>query len=133
MGSQKVYQEVKKAGFKESKKAKTGLYNFADLDDDFISIHHYLKWYKFGFTRLFDNLSIEIRNKRLNRSKAIKIILKNKAKRPENDIKKFCRFTNISISEFNKNLEKFRNKSIWKKDKKGKWFIKNFLSQQYSW
>ena len=72
----KVYKEVKKAGFKESNSAKTGYYNFADLDDDFISIHHYLKWYKFGFTRLFDNLSIEIRNKRISREKALKIIWK---------------------------------------------------------
>ena len=129
----KIYKEVKKAGFKESNSAKTGYYNFADLDDDFISIHHYLKWYKFGFTRLFDNLSIEIRNKRISREKALKIIFRNKAKRPEKDIKKFCKFTNISIKEFNKILEKFRNRSIWKKNKKGKWFIKNFISNQYSW
>ena len=96
-----------------------------------ISIHHYLKWYVW-LTRLFDNLSIEIRNKRMH-GKALKIILKNKAKRPEKDIKKFCKFTNISIKEFNKILEKFRNKSIWKKNRKGKWFIKNFILKQYSW
>ena len=82
---------------------------------------------------MFDNLSIEIRKKRISRDKALKIVFKNNAQRPENDIKKFCKFTNISISQFDRILEKFRNKSIWKKKKKGKWFIKNFLLKQYSW
>ena len=49
------------------KNKKTGFYNFADIDDNLISIHHWLKWYKFGFTRSFDNLSIEIRNGRFDR------------------------------------------------------------------
>ena len=43
--------------------------------DDFISIHHYLKWYKFGFTRLFDNLSIEIRRRRMTREDAVQIMV----------------------------------------------------------
>ncbi len=129
----KVYKQVKSAGFKEGKVAKTGYYNFADLDDDFISIHHYLKWYKFGFTRLFDNLSIEIRNKRIKRKDAIKIILSNKAKKPTEDIKKFCKFTNISNKKFESIVEKFRNKKIWFRNKKNKWFIKNFLINNYSW
>ena len=33
---------------KLEKGPKTGLYNYADIDDDFISIHHFIKWYKFG-------------------------------------------------------------------------------------
>ncbi len=36
----------------DSNGPRTGLYDYADIDDDFISIHHWLKWYKFGFTRL---------------------------------------------------------------------------------
>ena len=53
---------------------KTGFYNYADIDDDFISIHHYLKWHKFGITRSFDNLALEIRNGRIRRDEAIQII-----------------------------------------------------------
>ena len=30
-----------------------------------------MKWYKFGFTRLFDNLSLEIRNGRMTRDEAL--------------------------------------------------------------
>ena len=53
---------------------KTGYYDYADIDDDFISIHHWLKWYKFGMTRLFDNLAIEIREGRCSRDEAIDIV-----------------------------------------------------------
>ena len=116
-----------KYGFKFPKKPRIGFYNYADIDDDFISIHHWLKWYKFGFTRLFDNLSIEIRNGRITRDKAIKIIKKDKFEPPMKDIEKFCHFTNINIKKFFEIAEKHRNKKIWIKDKKNNWMIKDFI------
>ena len=74
MGYRKKFENCKKSGFINLKKPKTGYYNYADIDDALISIHHFLKIYKFGFSRLNDNLSIEIRNKRISRDKAIKIL-----------------------------------------------------------
>ena len=35
-----------------------------------------MKWFKFGFNRVWDNLSIEIRNKRISRNDAIKLLKK---------------------------------------------------------
>ena len=128
----KTFQIAKKNGFKEERKARTGLYNFADIDDYSISIHHWFKWYKFGFTRLFDNLSLEIRNNRISRSEAIEIIKKDGLKPPMHDIKKFCKYVGISKLEFFKIAEKFRNKKIWKKRKK-KFFIENFLIENWNW
>ena len=116
-----------KNGFKYfDNNKKTGFYSFADIDDDFISIHHWLKWYKFGFTRLYDNLSIEIRNKRLTREQAIKIIKKDPNQPPKEDIKKFCKFVNISYKEFFEIAETHRNKKIWIK-KKNKWHLNSNL------
>lgn len=128
----KVFEYSKKIGFKKLTTSKTGYYNFADIDCDFISIHHWLKWYKFGFNRNFDNLSVEIRNGRMTRKKAIKIISQNQNFLPKKDIEKFCKFTNISIKEFFRIAETFRNKKIWKK-KKGVWAIENFLIQNWKW
>ena len=92
-----------------------------------------MKWLKFGFTRLFDNLSLEIRNKRMTRSRAINIIKKHSKKiRPNEDIKKFCKFTGIKLKEFDKITDKFRNKKIWKKNK-NKWHIPNFITDKFSW
>ena len=61
-------------GFREDEAPRPAIYDYADIDDDFISIHHWMKWYKFGFTRLFDNLSLEIRNGRITRAAAIEIL-----------------------------------------------------------
>ena len=119
-------------GFRAAPKARTGFYNYADVDDDFISIHHWLKWYKFGFTRLFDNLSIEIRNDRLTRDQAIAIIAATGEQRPDEDIAAFCRFTGIKVSEFEDTAEKFRNLDIWEKED-GVWKLKDFLIPDWEW
>ena len=128
------FLKAKKFGFKSAKKAKTGLYNFADIDDNFISIHHFIKWYKFGFTRLFDNLSIEIRKKRIKREKAIKILKSEAYKIPKKDILIFCKYLKITVKDFFFICEKFRNKDIWKYNKKKKyWHIPNFLIEDFNW
>jgi len=119
-----TYNVAKKVGFKNMKrKTKTGTYNYADIDDNLISIHHYLKVFKFGFSRSYDTLSLDIRNKRISRNYAVKKIKKEKFKKPINDIKIFCKFINISVKEFDKICEKFRNKKIWIK-KNNKWHLK---------
>ena len=129
-----TYNISTKKGFKNAKSAKTGLYDFADIDDNFISIHHFMKWYKFGFTRLFDNLSVEIRNKRISRLDAIKYIRKKGIIFPEKDIKIFCEYLGISRKNFFIICEKFRNKNIWEFNKKTKkWFIPNFIVQKFQW
>jgi N-acetyl sugar amidotransferase len=119
-------------GFKSNLSARTGIYNYADIDDDFISIHHWLKWYKFGITRTFDNLSIEIRNGRLTRNQAIDILVMKGEERPDVDIESFCSFTGLSLNEFNKIAEGFRNTKIWSKDN-GVWKIKDFLIKDWKW
>ena len=79
-----------------------------------------------------DNLSLEIRNKRITRNKAIRYLVKG-IKEPKEDILKFCKFVGISIEEFNNICDKFRDRQIWEK-KGNKWFLKNFLidSWEYS-
>ena len=120
------FKAAKKFGFKENRdKPKTGIYKYADIDDDLISIHHYLKIFKYGFSREYDNLSLEIRNNRLSRNEAIKLVQKIGFKAPTQDIKKFCKLINISNKKFFQVCEKFRNKKIW--EKKKKWQLKSPL------
>lgn len=119
-------------GFKTALNPKTGIYNYADIDDDFISIHHYLKWYKFGMTRSFDNLSLEIRNGRITRQEAIDTLRKLGDETPYEDIESFCRFTGIDVKRFFSICEKFRNKEIWKNEKDS-WKIDEFLIPDWNW
>ena len=122
------YNVAKKNGFKSrSRGPKIGYYNFSDIDCDFISIHHWMKWYKFGFTRLMDNLSVEIRNNRITRGKALNIIKKSNNKPPQSDIGKFCKFVKIDKKKFFEIAEKHRNKNIWNK-KNGVWRLNKYIS-----
>ncbi len=111
---------------------KTGYYNYADIDDDFISIHHYLKWYKFGFTRLFDNLSLEIRNGRMSREHAMSLVRELGTQTPHEDIRKFCEFLRIDVSHFYEIAETFRNRNVWKR-RNGEWLIEDFLVEDWDW
>jgi N-acetyl sugar amidotransferase len=112
---------------------RTGYYDYADIDDDFISIHHWMKWYKFGFDRLFDNLSLEIRNNRLTRDEAIEIVCQSGDNVPTEDIAKLCSFTGISTERFFQIAVQFRNTDIWKQRQDGIWYIPDFLIPDWKW
>ncbi len=111
---------------------KTGYYDYADIDDDFISIHHFLKWFKFGFTRSYDNLSLEIRNGRLSRDEAIAWLIQRGDETPHEDIQSLCAFLEISQDSFWRIVESFRNEQIWKR-KEGVWKLDNFLIENWPW
>lgn len=111
---------------------RTGLYAYADIDDDFISIHHWLKWYKFGFTRLFDNLSLEIRNGRISRAAAIEVVRQRGDETPYGDIEKLCAFLGISTERFFEIAETFRDPAVWRADGTT-WTIPGFLLKDWDW
>ncbi|MBI5032988.1 MAG: N-acetyl sugar amidotransferase [Chloroflexi bacterium] len=111
---------------------KVGYYNYADIDCDFISIHHYFKWLKFGFTRLFDNLSVEIRNERLTRDQAIEIFARMGDQTPHDDIRKLCEFLQITQEHFWAIAERFRNPKVWLR-RNGKWVIEDFIIPNWQW
>jgi N-acetyl sugar amidotransferase len=120
-------------GFKsDSAGPRTGYYNFADIDDDFISIHHWMKWYKFGFTRLFDNLSLEIRNGRMRRERAVEIIAEYGDQTPYGDIEKLCAYMGITTAHFFEIAETFRGSNVWQK-RDSKWVIDGFLVRDWKW
>lgn len=112
--------------------ARTGLYDYADIDDDFISIHHWLKWYKFGFTRLFDNLSLEIRNGRMTRAQAVSVVHEKGDQTPWDDIAKLCAFMRVDLDRFLSICEKFRNRAIWYRDGQT-WKLRDFLIADWNW
>ena len=110
----------------------TGYYDYADIDDEFISIHHYLKWHKFGFTRTYDNLSLEIRNGRLTRDEAIEVLRERGDETPHADIEAFCDYVGISTEQFFELAERFRNQEIWSR-RDGVWVIDDFLVEDFPW
>ncbi len=126
--------EAEAAGFlANSEGARTGYYDFADIDDDFISLHHWMKWYKFGFTRTFDNLSLEIRNHRVSRDRALDLIRARGDETPYCDIERFCEFAGVCVSRFHETATTFRNRDIWRQRDDGVWWMPEFLIKDWNW
>lgn len=120
-------------GFRSASEAIVGFFDFADVDDAFLmSIHHWMKWYKFGFTRTWDNLSLEIRAGRMTRDEALAIIEQLGNNLPKKEIQSFCKYVGISQDRFFAISETFRNHDIWQK-KNGNWCINNFLIDNWDW
>jgi N-acetyl sugar amidotransferase len=129
-----TYEAARAQGFKADDKPKTGFYAFADVDDEFlITIHHWMKWYKFGFTRLWDNLSLEIRNGRMNRQEAVEIVRASGEERPREEISRFCDYAGITEKCFFEIVDSFRNTDIWKRDAEGNWRLDGFLITSWKW
>ena len=130
----KTFEVSQRQGFQAAPKPKTGLYKFADIDDSFlITLHHWMKWYKFGFTRLWDNLSQEIRRGRMSRAEAIRVVKSHGEEIPLREIHAFCRYVGVSPRRFLQVAEKFRNRKIWERDDRGRWILRGFLIPGWSW
>lgn len=131
--AQVSYEVARAHGFQAREEGpRTGYWNYADLDDDFISLHHYLKWYKFGFTRTWDNLAQEIRTGRMTREQAIAVLRRRGDETPDEDIDRFCSWAAITREHFFDVIERFRNLDIWKHDGKH-WVIDGFLIRDWCW
>ena len=129
-----TYRVAAKNGFQASADGpKIGYYDFADLDDDFIiPVHHYLKWHKYGFTRLFDNLSLEIRAGRMTREEAIEIIRHTGDQAPYEAIRRFCAYVDITEAFFFEVCDRFRDPRIWTK-RDDVWMIEDFIIEDWNW
>lgn len=118
-----IANKARSHGFEWAEKPPMGIYPFSDLDAPFIIIHHFMKWYKFGFTRLWDNLTQEIRSGRMSRQEAVDYVNNNPEQVPWAEIEQFCKYTGITQKRFFEICESHRNPEIWKRDDKGQWFI----------
>jgi N-acetyl sugar amidotransferase len=129
---QRTFDVARAHGFRRDERPRTGFWDYADIDDDFISIHHWLKWHKFGFTRAWDNVAVEIRNGRMTRPQAIDIIRDLGDQTPQEDIASLCRYIGIDQERFHSIADGFRNREIWT-ERDGVWQIDGFLIPDWSW
>jgi len=128
-----IAKKSQSVGFEWAENPVLGLHPFVGVDCDFRVVHHFMKWYKFGLTKLWDNLAIEIREGRMSRRDAIEYLKSNTEQIPRKEIGSFCEYLNISEEEFFEIAESHRNLDIWEKDITGKWTIPEFINEFGFW
>jgi len=128
-----IAKKSQTVGFEWAENPVLGLHPFVGVDCDFRVVHHFMKWYKFGLTKLWDNLAIEIREHRMSREEAVEYLRKNTEPIPKKEIQSFCKYLNISENDFFKIAESHRNLNIWEKGSDGKWSIPSFIEEFGFW
>jgi N-acetyl sugar amidotransferase len=116
---------IKKRGFSVSDGPIEGTYvDYENLDCNLVSIHDYLKYTKYGFGRASDHASIDIRNGRISRKRALELVKKYDGKLFRHRVSQFCEFFGISEDQFFKIVDGYTNKKIFKMDDRGR-FIRD--------
>lgn len=128
-----IAKKSQTVGFEWAENPVLGLHPFVGVDCDFRVVHHFMKWYKFGMTKLWDNLAIEIREGRMSREEAVDFLRNNTEPIPYKEIESFCTYLNISKERFFEIAESHRNLDIWKKDVNGDWYLPEFKKEFGFW
>jgi len=119
--SRRQTELVKKFGFNVRPDHVEGTYvNYENLDDVLESIHDYFKYIKFGFGRASDHASLDVRNGRISRLDALKMIAKYDGRLCHEHIDIFSKRFGVSKEQFFAVVERYANKSIFKVDESGK-------------
>lgn len=92
---------------------------YFQLDTDVTQVNQMLKFFKFGFGQCMDHVCYDIRENRLSRKEAIKLVLELDGKCSDMYIKKFCDYIDITPETFWNTVEQFRGKTWYKES--GEW------------
>ena len=115
---------IKLYGYETAKQQRT--FNTYEDVDCFHSAgtHDYIKFIKYGYSKVSDHATREIRLKRMTREEGIEMVKKYSEKIPS-DLPVFLKWSGIKRWKFFSYLDKWRDKRIWQKDKYGKWVLKD--------
>ncbi|MEA3346919.1 MAG: N-acetyl sugar amidotransferase [Candidatus Auribacterota bacterium] len=117
------FQAMRKLGFHVNPDGPIeGAYNdYENLDCKWIGgLHDYMKYLKYGYGRATDQLCIEVRDRRMTRKEAVKLVGQFEGKIPWKYAPDFLEYIGITEKEFLDNLDRFTNKKIFKCDEGGK-------------
>lgn len=103
------------------------LHSFEALDEDFVFVNQMIKYFKFGFGKVTDEVCELIRYGRMSRNEGLELVRKYDGKCSSEYIRRFCAYIDISEKEFWKTAESYRNKNIFTQEASGEWRLKASL------
>lgn len=106
----------------ESAKARRTFDTYNDVDCfHYSDLHDYIKFLKWGYGKVSDHASREIRLKRLIREEGIELVRKYQDIEPKAEtLKLFLEWVGFAEKEFFEYINQFRDRRVWKKIK-GEW------------
>ena len=114
----------KYCGLKEATgKEQNAINKHSHTDQKMFSLHMYLAYLKYGFSRATSDTSIEIRHKRMTREAGMKIVKKLDSVFPSEYLNDYYNYFSMSRKEFFSTLKKFKNKLIFNNKTKKLMFV----------
>lgn len=104
---------------------------FSSVDDDIMIVNEMLKYLKLGFGRATEDACIDIREGRLSREEAVKLVKKFDGLCAEHFIDNFCNYVSIDKNYFWSVVDRFVNKDLFEKNKAGKWIPKFIVGENF--
>ena len=90
--------------------------NYGQLDTPLYHLHTYMMYLKFGFGHGLQDACIDIRNGRLTRKEAIKLVNKYDGEYPEENIPMYLEYYELTKEQFDSVLDKHANKKLFRKE-----------------
>lgn len=124
---------AKAYGFKALESNSEGTYrNYVGIDEKINRLHQYLKVLKFGYGRATDHACEDIRNGRITKEEAEKLVsIYDLQLLSDEYIDEYTEYLGYERSEFVSILEKYRNMKIWSMDKNGNWVLNSSKGNEY--
>lgn len=103
---------------------------YNDLDCyHYSGLHDKIKYLKWGYSKVSDHASREIRLRRMSRSEGIDLVKKYENIEPK-DTELFCSWLGIEKNNLFERVNNFRSNSIWSKES-NRWQLKDTITNHY--
>lgn len=99
------------------------LWGFSALDEDFRLVNQMIKYIKFGFGHVNDQVCEAINAGIMGREEGIELLKKYDGKCDHVYIERFCQYLEIGEEEFWRVVESFRG-DMWQRDETGEWRLR---------
>lgn len=92
-------------------------------------VHDYIKYLKFGYSKVSDHVARDIRLKRISRQEGLELIKKYQGVIPKS-LNTFLNWLDITEDEFMAYINPFRDPNVWNKNSDGQWVCQGSVVQE---
>ena len=96
--------------------------NLNNIHDN--GVHDYMKYVKWGYGRVTDHVSRDIRNGLMGRDEAIELVKQYESVVP-GDLTRWLDYVGMDRNEFHRIADQFRDPRVWVKNEYGHWIKDN--------